>query len=377
LYYSMKKIKAFLHSQIKQSIPMIAKLSGVNLLDKQATFKKLKDFRVYAQDGEEIEISPAGITGSEIPESFKNSLFVHTSFTGVYHIKKGSQKIKVYPHGGIKIGTDVPDMDFGSALFIKSILKKDTRPVIKTATCIVLWSHYWGNGYFDYMVFIYAKLLRIKSVMSMEEFEQAKIAYPVFGTAFESELLKYAGVTTDQLINVRNYNVDAGNYYLGNNENWYYPNQHDLLLIRNVLLANMAFGDQGNERIYISRKGRRVLSNEEEMIDLLKDFNFTIIDDTPRSVAEQIRIYKDARVIIGPHGASFTTMICCDPGTTLIELFPGNYYPAYFRFLATALHLKYFAIFEDNIQDTHYRNLDADMYIDTLKVKNLLERILI
>src|SRR6202012_3871778 len=104
-------------------------------------------------------------------------------------------KVKVYPHGGVKLGNDVLDMDFGSALFIKSILKKDKRPVIKTGTCIVLWSHYWGNGYFDYMVFIYAKLLRIKNIMDAAEFKQAKIAYPVFGTAFEGELLKYAEVS--------------------------------------------------------------------------------------------------------------------------------------------------------------------------------------
>jgi hypothetical protein len=373
----MKKIKALVHSRIKQSIPLVAKLLGVNLLDKQATFKKLKDSQVYAQDGGEIEIPAAGITGSGMPESFENSLLVHTSFTGVYHIKKQGQKVQVYPHGGIKIGNDVPDMDFGSALFIKSILKKDKRPVVKTETCIVLWSHYWGNGYFDYMVFIYAKLLRIKSVMNAAEFKQAKIAYPAFGTAFESELLAYAGVNPEQLINTRDYAVEASNYYLGNNENWYYPNQHDLLLIRNIMLANIGPADRNAEHIYISRKGRRILSNEAEMINLLKRLNFTIIDDIPRTVAEQIRIYKDAKVIIGPHGASFTNIICCDPGTILIELFPGSYYPAYFRFLATALQLEYFAIFENNIQDTHYRNLDVDIHIDPLKVKNLLEHLLL
>src|ERR1700744_3779834 len=100
----MKKIKALLHSQIKQSIPLVAKLFGVNLLNKQATFKKLKDFEVYARDGEAVEIEPAGITGSEMPEDFKQSLLVNTSFTGVYHIKKQAQKVKVYPHGGVKLG---------------------------------------------------------------------------------------------------------------------------------------------------------------------------------------------------------------------------------------------------------------------------------
>jgi capsular polysaccharide biosynthesis protein len=109
---------------------------------------------------------------------------------------------------------------------------------------------------------------------------------------------------------------------------------------------------------------------------VLKEFNFDIIEDVPKTVAEQIALYKNAKVIIGPHGASYTNIINCDPGTILIELFPGGYYPDYFRSLSTSLGLKYYAIFEDNISETHYRNLIDDLTIDPAKIRTALQNIL-
>ncbi len=371
----MKKIKAFLYSTAKQGIPLLAKLFGANLLGKQATLEKLKPYRIFSEKGEEVKIPPARIADGNQPEHFINSQTETTSFINVYQITGNKHRVKIYPYGGVKLNADVLDMDFGSSLFIKTLLKKDERPVIKCGDCIVLWSHYWGNGYYDYMYFIYAKLLRIKSVMNDDDFKQAKLAYPLVGTPFEKELMKYAGVNDEQLIDTRQHQIQADNYYLATNDNWYYHNKYDLQLLKNTLSAVIA-ADTGNERIYISRKGRRKLINEEEVIKLLKEFDFTIIDDVPRTVAEQIAIYRSAKVIIGPHGASYTNIINCEPGTVLIELFPNNYYPDYFRYLSTVFKLRYFALFADDIQESHYRNLDEDLYIDPERIKNTLDKIL-
>jgi hypothetical protein len=368
----MKKIKAFLRDTAKQTIPLLASLFGAKILSKQDTLKKLAAYQVFSDPGEEIMLPPSGNTGLPVAESYAESQVVTTSAVGVYRV---SDNPTIYPYGGVKLGRDVLDLDFGSALFVKTLLKRDKRPFVKCDTCIVLWSHEWGDGYFDYTYFIYAKLLRIKNAMPETEFKKAKIIYPLVHTAFEQELLKYAGVTKDQILDSKTHNVQAAHYYLGNNDSWYYPNKSDLNLLRQTLLPQALAGKTG-ERIYISRKARRKLINENEVIQVLKEFNFDIIEDTSKTVAEQIMLYKNAKVIIGPHGASYTNIINCAPGTILIELFPGGYYPDYFRSLSSALGFKYYAIFEDNIGETHYRNLGDDLTIDPEKIRIALQHVL-
>lgn len=370
----MKKIKALVYSQAKQAIPILAKLFGANLLDKQATLAKLKSYQIFIKNGEEIIIPPAGVTSNEAPENFNNNEPVITSTVAVYNIH-GTNKVTIFPYGGVKLNRDVLDMDFGSALFIKTLLKVDKRLPLKCDVCIVLWSHEWGNGYYDYTYFIFAKLLRIKAVMGEADFKQARIVYPLVNTAFEKELMAYTGVNAEQLVDSRKYNLTADSYYLANNDSWYFHNKHDLLVLKDTL-ASIETSAVTGERIYIQRKGRRKLTNEIDVINLLKKYDFTIIEDTARTVAEQIAIYHTAKVIIGPHGASYTNIINCKPGTILIELFPNNYYPDYFRYLASIDELKYFAIFQQNIQESRYSNLDEDMTIDPAKIKNLLDQIL-
>jgi capsular polysaccharide biosynthesis protein len=98
--------------------------------------------------------------------------------------------------------------------------------------------------------------------------------------------------------------------------------------------------------------------------------------DEPRSVAEQITLYRSAKIIIGPHGASFANILNCKPGTVLLELFPNKYHPDYFRFMADIFGLNYFAIFEDGVIPTEYWQVNADMRIDPLRVKHTLEKML-
>lgn len=368
----MKKIKAFLRDTAKQSIPLLTRLFGAKILSKQATLKKLAAYQIFSDPGEKIILPPSGNTGLPVADNYAKNQVVATSTVGVFRV---SDKIKIYPYGGVQLGRDILDLDFGSALFIKTLLKSDKRPVVKCDNCIVLWSHEWGDSYFDYTCFIYAKLLRIKNAMPEAEFKKAKIIYPLVHTAFERELLTYAGVAANQVLDSKTHNIRAAHYYLGNNDSWYYPNISDLNLLRQTLLPQ-ALAGKSAERIYISRKARRKLTNENDVIKVLKEFDFDIVEDTSKTVAEQIMLYKNAKVIIGPHGASFTNIINCAPGTILIELFPGGYYPDYFRSLSSALGLKYYAVFEDNIGETHYRNLADDLTIDPEKIRTALRNIL-
>jgi capsular polysaccharide biosynthesis protein len=276
--------------------------------------------------------------------------------------------VKIFKHGGVKFYDSILNLDFGSTLFLKSFLQADLRKMIHAENCMPIWSHYWGSGYYDFLFFIYAKALRIASVLDGPQIRSIKIAYPVFNKSYERELWMLAGFDDDQIIDTRKYNVKADNYFLANNQSWFYPHSEDVARLQQVM-KGITLGKTDNELIYVSRKGRRKLVNEKEITRILKDLNFTVIEDKQRPVVEQMAIFNNAKVIIGAHGASFANILWCRPGTHLIELFPRNYHPPYYRYLAEVLGIKYSAIFEENVGEMHFTYLGDDLYIHPQQVK--------
>ena len=100
------------------------------------------------------------------------------------------------------------------------------------------------------------------------------------------------------------------------------------------------------KRIYVSRKGAntRQLLNEDELISILEsDFEFKTIHNENYSIIDQMRIYKDADIIMGPHGAGLTDIIFSDKPSLFIELFNTVQQPFY-PTLAQALDVRYLGV---------------------------------
>ena len=368
----MKKFLGILSDGIKRKAPLFAKLLGVNMLTREETVEKLMSLNLFYADAKIVELE-AVKTWDKAARDFENPSNANLKKIGVYSISGDNNKVKIFKHGGMQINRDVLSLDFGNMLFLKTVFKKDDRQTIAVENCLSVWSHYWGGGYFDFLFFILAKTLRITSVLDTETLKNIKIAYPLFNTSYEKELWKIAGFTEDQFIDTRKYKVKAKTYYIGNTHSWYYIQPYDVKMLQGIMANAGIKQTTGSEFIYVSRKGRRVLTNEEEMIDILKSLNFTILKDEPRTVVEQMTIFNNAKVIIGPHGAAFANTLWCKPGTHLIELFPKSYFPPYYRFLSKVLGLKYAAIFEENVGETHFSGLNDDLYIEASRIKKALE----
>jgi capsular polysaccharide biosynthesis protein len=91
------------------------------------------------------------------------------------------------------------------------------------------------------------------------------------------------------------------------------------------------------ERVFISRKGSRCLINESEIEQILQEYGFEKIyfEDIP--LGEQWSITKNAKVVIGLHGAALSSLVFNRKGIKVIELFHPGYVAKYYRGLANAV----------------------------------------
>ncbi|MBT5181824.1 MAG: DUF563 domain-containing protein [Rhodospirillaceae bacterium] len=75
-------------------------------------------------------------------------------------------------------------------------------------------------------------------------------------------------------------------------------------------------------RLYVSRKDaslRRVV-NEAEVMDALGPLGFELVIGGDLSVAEQVRLFSEADIVVAPHGAALTNLVFTNPGALLVEL---------------------------------------------------------
>ena len=101
-----------------------------------------------------------------------------------------------------------------------------------------------------------------------------------------------------------------------------------------------------SRRLYLTRKTaafRRVL-NEDELVPVLKRHGFEIIDPGSLSVREQVGIFSNADVIVSPHSSGLTNLVFCRPGTTVLEIFPKDYFDVSFWTIATIAECRYHAV---------------------------------
>jgi capsular polysaccharide biosynthesis protein len=75
-------------------------------------------------------------------------------------------------------------------------------------------------------------------------------------------------------------------------------------------------------KIYISRTlpSARVIANEAELLPSLQEMGFQICRLEQMPFEEQVRLFRNAEVVVGPHGAGFTNLIFSKPGTRVVEI---------------------------------------------------------
>lgn len=144
----------------------------------------------------------------------------------------------------------------------------------------------------------------------------------------------------------------------------YNPSHSDFNWLRDRMRKNidsgMASGSEST-KLYISRqmasaeRGRKVV-NYRQVIGELHDRGFRsyILEDIP--FRKQVKLFAEADVIMGPHGAGLSNMVFADD-PLIIEMFPNDTLRPHFYFLSSTMDFEY----EGIVTEAHDGNLVVDI----------------
>ncbi|HHZ93532.1 TPA: glycosyltransferase family 61 protein [Candidatus Poribacteria bacterium] len=91
-----------------------------------------------------------------------------------------------------------------------------------------------------------------------------------------------------------------------------------------------------HRRIFLSRQdaARRRLLNEEKIINRLKPHGFEVVVPSSLSVADQIEVFSQAEIVVGPHGSGFANMVFASSQAKMIEIHSPHWALGFYRSLA-------------------------------------------
>lgn len=96
-------------------------------------------------------------------------------------------------------------------------------------------------------------------------------------------------------------------------------------------------------RIYLTRSNcsRRHVRNEKQVVDLLYDYGFQVVDPANMPIKEQAALFSRAECIVSPHGGSLSNIVFSNRRAKVIELFSPGYVNCCFWEIASFLGIEY------------------------------------
>lgn len=337
----------------------------------------LQNSIVYKEESASVVLPELKDDSQEIMYYESAFLNVEPDYVWQLGLNSSIQSIKICRSGSVLINNKhLLNLDFGcTAGLLDSPIKPNK---LKYKLVIAPWSHFWG-AYYDYVIYVVAKLCRIEKVYGKEIWKETKVCYPLLKKKFEQEFLAKLGIPSSNVIDTaQNWitEIEADCIIAGNNQESWTPSLSDMQLLKERFCSDRP-EIKTKKRLYISRAGRRKVINEDEVREVLRTYNFEIIEDVARGLDEQIDLFRSASAIVTPHGAALTNMLWCDEGTTIVELFNQGYMPNYYYYMSIALGHPYSCLIEydANKPKTHWSNTADDIQVNIPDLKRKLEQL--
>lgn len=235
-----------------------------------------------------------------------------------------------------------------------------------------------GNMYYHWMFDILPRLHLLRECNIIKDFSNFVI--PFQDLPFQRESLQLLHVDLDKVLAANDhfsFHIIADELFVPA-----LPSPLDVVapwacsFLRKTFLIDLSNVRKGR-KLYLKRNDKRKIVNEMEIAMFLAEHHFETIDCAGLTIAEQARLFYEADVITGPHGAAFTNVVFCREGTKVIEFFSPRWInPCYWTICAEQSLMYFYLVGEgpppDNTSDA--KGTTEDITLSTVKLKALFDR---
>lgn len=288
------------------------------------------------------------------------------------------KNFKIIPHSLLEFTAHQKQTTFGLRYLLRTLVKNKKRNLDSSKKYLML----FDTSSFGYCHWISDSLPRL--YVMREKLADYIIFLPEnHNFPHVLDTLKIFGVKEIVFFSMENY-VFVPNLHLpthsstsGNPRPKLYRDFRYFLLDKCKDKLNFNLGD----KIYVSRSKaqRRHITNESEVIDLVKKYDFEIVYFEEYNFFEQMSLMYHAKYFISIHGAGFTNVTFMKPNTNALELrlendASNNIYYA----LTTALEINYwYQSCPSNNQNYQFSSGNPyDLEIDIEKLKQNIEKMI-
>lgn len=218
----------------------------------------------------------------------------------------------------------------GTRRFIQKKIKGNVLSLIQGASATENYGHW--------LLDIIPKLIIVKKFRELNSFDA--ILLPNLKKRFQKDSLEYFNLINSKILDgskIRHISADKitipGHPYWEINKHQFETvanvDKDILHSIRQIYLSDKNLNEpKKKEKIFIDRSDSKFnhnkLVNNAQIIEYLKEKNFSIIRLSELSFDEQIKLFYNAKLIIGSHGAGLTNLMFCRPSTRIIEIGDPN-----------------------------------------------------
>ena len=228
-----------------------------------------------------------------------------------------------------------------------------------------------ANIYYHWMLDILPRLEIISKVASLKSINYFITEFTRL--PFQVQTLAMVGIPLDKII--------------ASNDNWNFhvkaeklivpslagsldqPNNLQINFLRALYKDHIKIENKFR-KLYISRNrvARRLIVNEDELITCLAKYQFEFIQCEDLQVAEQVKLFSEAAVIICSHGSALTNLVFCQEGVEVLDIFNEAHINPCFWFISQIRKLRYHFITGKSVPiDGNPKNDNTQININDLK----------
>lgn len=261
-------------------------------------------------------------------------------------------------------------------IFSKFLLKKPK--VIEKTVAVVTTAG--SNVYYHWLFDVLPRIGLLESAKVTQKIDLWVIDYK--GLPFQYESLNILGISQESIINCDKnweFHIEANTVWttsLSSKINEISPFACAYLRKKFLSTKKDDAVQKRKSRIYISRKlvGNRLLINEDEIFAVLSEkYGFELVNLEDHPFHEQVNIFSNIEMVVGPHGSGFSNIVFSNPGTLAIDIQPSTFPVTCFLVLANIVGVEYVPIVGEGIPAINGNKKHDNVHIEMEHLEKIIQ----